>query len=204
MMEIRTLPVDFTSGEFLLWKNDKVIDYGNLEDIKETLADLFYDGKGVILDIDDFHISLNTPLEDSKIEIKTKITVKMEDSDYSTEEEEFIIRRDLRVMNTFSDEDTALEYLAQVIEEEGGREDLFNLERKVHYSCTYDMDKEIKVNISIPNQPVRTEVITKEFPANLQRPQDMSDEEIQRQLELMYIRVQELSGEKARRLANTF
>lgn len=191
--EKKLVDVDEMNGEFILLINSDAY-YEDLDAIKERIMEhIENDG-----DIRDCSIGLYNSLKGVDIERKRNVTVEMDNNEYSEEEEKFLIRdgRNNRVIDEFDYEDEALEKLAELIAEEDGREDLFNLERKVEFTCTYNVDQEDDIKIDIPMQEI--EILVTE-PKEKKAPSEMTNEEIGEELLEMYKRLGELIAEKDNR-----
>jgi hypothetical protein len=199
MSEIKKVkkPVNLNGEDFLLWHDDKVVEYGDLDSIKEYIADKIYlDSE---LTADDFQVTINLPLEGVTIEHHKEVTVEMNDDKYS-EEYSYHIYKGGREVEDFAYESDALEWIAEHIRDGEGDEETYTLCRKVEYICTYDIEKDENVEINIPDQEV--EVVEVEKTVERKPVQILTDEELSTQLVEMYARLQALHGEKERRTSS--
>jgi hypothetical protein len=192
-IEKKYVPVEEIGGEYILLMNSEAF-YGDIDDIKERVMQYKLDGGN----ISDCSVGIYKPLERTEVEFKKSVKVEMDDDKYDEVEAEYFIRdgRTNKVIEEFYYEADALERLAELISDEDGREDLFNLDRKVEFACTYSVDIDEYIEINIPNQPVDVHIIESKTRKNTV---EMTNEEIEEELIEMYKRLQELSSEKNKR-----
>jgi hypothetical protein len=165
-----TRPVDRTNGQFGLILGDGEIVKGDFPYIETYIQESVEENDE--FDVSNLELFLCTPLKGVDIEVKRQVKVEMSDDNYEEIETEYKITRNGSTINEFYEEDDALDKLSELIEEENGREDIFDLVRVVDNRCTYTVEPKITVDVYIPPQEV--EVVT---PIS-KDVQDMENEEL--------------------------
>lgn len=197
-------PVDM-SGEFILWNSEieKVIEVGEMDYIKDALVSSL--DKNPVYTPYSFKLIPFKPFKNVEIEFKNEVKVKMDDNEYNNEDERYEIYDNERtnrgpIFET-DYEDKVLEELARLIKD-CGREDRYNLYRKVEYLTTQDVEFEKEVIINIPDQEVEVmvEKVYMQSIEEIKSPSIMTDKEIDAELYEMWNRLQALTEEKNKRV----
>jgi hypothetical protein len=163
--ETRYTEVNENSSHFVLLLNEEVVYTGDIESIKEKIAEFVENSDET--DTERFQIATYQPLL-AEIDYKRSVEIPKHKVDEENEEleDEYEIHYRGRKQETFSYLDDALDHIAEMLEDDDtlALEDDVQLIRNVTYGCSYEAEvkSEVEIEFSLQPQEIEVKVVEKE------------------------------------------